>query len=173
MPCGFVQVTGKYEPEGMEPTTLEKAVPAWPDLQNEEVSRQRFWWGGKGQGPLGALGAFATLGVRSFLGIVEHTFSVFKAADNGQDKPERRFFGLWDAESSSLVLAEDDWLIAYGNSIAENRLLEILHKWLNLGMPAAACLDLKLYPIDVPLNAGHQQWLVKRRDSQFLWTLKA
>jgi hypothetical protein len=104
---------------------------------------------------------------------VEPTFRVFKAADNGQDKPERGFFGLWDAESGSLVLAQDDWLIAYGNSTAEDRLLEILHRWLSLGMPAAACLDLKVYPIDVPVNAGHQQWLVKRRDSQFLWTLQA
>jgi protein-L-isoaspartate(D-aspartate) O-methyltransferase len=173
MPCGFVPVTGKYESQSMEPTTLEKAVLAWPELQNREVSRRRFWWGGKRQGPLGVLGAFATLGVRSFLGIVEPTFRVFKAADNGQDKPERGFFGLWDAESGSLVLAQDDWLIAYGNSTAEDRLLEILHRWLSLGMPAAACLDLKVYPIDVPVNAGHQQWLVKRRDSQFLWTLQA
>ena len=172
MPCGFVQVTGRYESGGMEPMTLE-SIPAWPHLQNQEVSRRRFWWGGKGEGPLGALGAFATLGIRSFLGVVEPTFRVFRAGGNGQDQPERRFFGLWDAVSGSLVLAQDDWLIAYGNSTAENHLLQMLHKWLSLGMPAAACLDLKVYPIDVPLNAGHQQWLIKRKDSQFLWSLQS
>jgi protein-L-isoaspartate(D-aspartate) O-methyltransferase len=173
MPCGFVQVTGKYAFEEMGPLELEEAIPEWSELQHQEVSRRRFWWGGKGQGPLGALGAFATLGVRSFLGIVEPTFRVFKVAGNGQDKPERSFFGLWDAESRSLVLAKDDWLIAYGNSTAENRLLEMLHQWFSLGMPAAACLDLKVYPIDAPVRAGDRQWLVKRRDSQFLWTLQA
>ena len=173
MPCGFVQVTGKYESEDMEPMTLEKSIPTWRELQNQEVGRRRFWWGGKEQGPLGALSAFATLGVRSFLGIVEPTFRVFKSAENDRDKPERRFFGLWDAESGSLVLAKDDWLITYGNSTAENRLMEMLHRWFNLGMPAAACLDLKIYPIDVPLNADGEQWLVKRSESQFLWTLQA
>ena len=172
MPCGFVPVTGQYQFEDLAPMTLSEAVPGWSELQKREVGRRRFWWGGKGQGSLGALGAFASLGVRSFLGIVEPTFRVFKSEDV-QDKLERRFFGLWDAESRSLVLAKDDWLVAYGNSTAENRLQEMLQTWLRLGMPAAACLDLKVYPIDALVEAGRQQWLVKRRDSQFLWTLQA
>jgi protein-L-isoaspartate(D-aspartate) O-methyltransferase len=171
MSCGFVQVTGQYQFEDLGPTTLERAVPEWPELQNQEVHRQRFWWGGKRQGALGVLGVFATLGVRSFLGIVEPSFRVFKTAHD-HDKLEHHFFGLWDEDSRSLVLAKDDWLIAYGNSTAENRLLEMLQRWLSLGMPAAACLDLKIYPIDAPLDVGARQWLVKRRDSQFLWTLQ-
>lgn len=172
MPCGFVHVAGQNQFEDLEPTTLEKAVPDWATLQKQEVNRRRFWWGGKGQGALGALGVFATMGVRSFLGIVEPTFRVFKA-DDGQDKLDRRFFGLWDAKSRSLVVAKDDWLIAYGNSTAENRLLELLQSWLSLGMPAAVCLDLKIYPMDAAVEAGPKQWLVKRRYSQFLWTLQA
>jgi protein-L-isoaspartate(D-aspartate) O-methyltransferase len=170
MPCGFVQVTGKYQFEDLEPMTLEKAIPEWSQLQNQEVGRRRFWWGGKGWQRAG----FMTVGIRSFLGIAEPTFRVFKTAkDDVQNKSEHHFFGLWDAKERSLVVAKDDWLVAYGNSRAEGRLLEILERWLNLGMPAAACLDLKVYPIDVPLDTGHQQWIVKRRDFQFLWTLQS
>ena len=54
----------------------------------------------------------------------------------------------------------------------EERLLERLRSWLELGMPTAACLDLKVYPVDTPLEAGEHQWVVKRRDSQFLWSLQ-
>jgi protein-L-isoaspartate(D-aspartate) O-methyltransferase len=170
MPCGFVQVRGKYQFEDLEPTTLEKAVPDWPDLQNQEVGRRRFWWGGKGKQTF----VFTTMGVRSFLGIAEPTFRAFKTdKDDPQDKPEHHYFGLWDPQERSLVVAKDDWLVAYGNFLSESRLLERLRSWLDLGMPAAACLDLKVYPIDVPLEAGHQRWIVKRRDSQFLWTLQA
>jgi hypothetical protein len=42
-----------------------------------------------------------------------------------------------------------------------------------VGMPTAACLDLKVFPIEARLQAADNQWLVKRRDSQFLWTLPA
>lgn len=170
MPCAFVQVTGKYQFEDLEPMTLEKAIPEWSELQNQEVSRRRFWWGGKGP----QMAVFATMGIRSFLGIAEPTFRVFKTVkDAGQNKSEQLFFGLWDAKERSLVVAKDDWLVAYGNSRAEGRLLEVLDTWISLGMPSAACLDLKVYPLDVSLDTGHQQWIVKRKDSQFLWTLQA
>jgi hypothetical protein len=112
MLCGFVQVTGKYQFEDLEPMTLEKVVPAWPELQNQEVSRRRFWWGRKDQQTFD----FGTVGIRSFLGIVEPTFRVFKTAkDDGQNKSEHCFFGLWDGESGSLVVAKDDCLVVYGN----------------------------------------------------------
>jgi hypothetical protein len=39
-------------------------------------------------------------------------------------------------------------------------------------MPTAACFDLKVYPIGVPLEAEDGQWLVRRKDSQFLWSLQ-
>lgn len=72
----------------------------------------------------------------------------------------------------SLVVAKDDWLVTYGNTQAEERLLQRLRQWVEVGMPTAACLDLKVFPIDARLRAGDNQWLVKRKDSQFLWTLQ-
>jgi hypothetical protein len=72
----------------------------------------------------------------------------------------------------SLVVAKDDLLVTYGNSLAEARLLQRLRQWVEVGMPTASCLDLKVFPIDARLRAGENQWLVKRRDSQFLWTLQ-
>ncbi len=40
-----------------------------------------------------------------------------------------------------------------------------------LGMPSASSLSLKVYPRDVPLTAGTNAWLVRRSESQFLWSL--
>jgi hypothetical protein len=72
----------------------------------------------------------------------------------------------------SLVVAKDNWLITYGNTQAEERLLKGLRHWVELGMPTAACLNLKVFPIGAEVPAGDNQWLVKRRDSQFLWSLQ-
>jgi protein-L-isoaspartate(D-aspartate) O-methyltransferase len=168
MICGFVQLRGSYEFKELEPALVEKAVPEWEELNHQEISRQRFWWGSKGKDAF----VWATLGIRSFLGIVEPTFRAFKTAkDDTGHRRERQYFGLWDAEYHSLVIAEDDWLVAYGSPRAKEGLLERLRSWVDLGMPTAACLDLKAYPMEVRLKADDHQWIVRRRDSQFLWSL--
>jgi hypothetical protein len=70
------------------------------------------------------------------------------------------------------VLAKDDWLVAYGNTGAKKRLLHRVRQWVDLGMPVAASLALKIYPSNFPLTAQGNQWIVKRKESQFLWSLK-
>ena len=169
MICGFVQLRGSYEFQDLEPALVEKAVPEWKELSGQEISRRRFWWGSKGK----EMFVWATLGIRSFLGIVEPTFRAFKTAkdDTGNNR-EHHYFGLWDAENHSVVIAKDDWLVAYGNPRAKDRLLESVRSWAELGMPTAACLDLKAYPIEVRLEADKNQWIVRRKDSQFLWSLQ-
>jgi hypothetical protein len=84
---------------------------------------------------------------------------------------EERFFGLWDEANASLAICRDDRLVAYGNTMARDRLLRHVHQWAGLGMPAGACFTLSAYPADYPLSAGENQWIVKRRESQFLWSL--
>jgi protein-L-isoaspartate(D-aspartate) O-methyltransferase len=168
-PCGFVQLRGRYQFENLEPAILEKAIPEWSELQSKEISKRRFWWGGKGKAGF----MFTTFGIRSFLGITEPTFRAFKTEKTDQQAIEHHYFGLWDAENRSLVVAKDDLLITFGNTQAEERLLQRLRQWVEVGMPTASCLDLKVFPIEARLRAGDNQWLVRRRDSQFLWTLPA
>ena len=167
--CGFVQLRGRYQFENLEPAVLEKAIPEWSELQRKEIGKRRFWWGGKGRDFF----VWTTMGIRSFLGITEPTFRAFKTAKVDQQAIEHHYFGLWDAENHSLVVAKDDLLVTYGNTRAEERLLQPLRQWVEVGMPTAACLDLKVFPIDARPRVGDNQWLVRRRDSQFLWTLPA
>jgi hypothetical protein len=166
-PCGFVQLRGKYAIKSLEPITLER-LPEWAELQQQEIAKTSFWWGGKGKAGL----AWRTLGIRSFLGITEPAFRAFKTAKADTRAHEEHYFGLWDQEHQSLVLAKDDCLIAYGSAVAKERLLQQVRQWVDLGMPSAACLTLQVYPSDVPLTAGEHEWIVKRRESQFLWSLK-
>jgi protein-L-isoaspartate(D-aspartate) O-methyltransferase len=166
-PCGFVQLRGTYRFENLESAVLEEAIPAWTELQREEIGKRRFWWGGKGKDGY----MWTTLAIRSFLGITEETFRAFKTAKRDHHAIEQHYFGLWDAANRSLVVAKDDWLVTYGNNQAEERLLQRLRHWVEVGMPNAACLDLKVFPVSARVQAGSNQWLVKRRDSQFLWSL--
>jgi protein-L-isoaspartate(D-aspartate) O-methyltransferase len=166
MPCGFVQLRGKYQLDSLDPTTVE-TLPEWTELQHKETARMPFWWGGKGSEGF----MWRTLGIRSFLGITEPFFRAFKTEKADPRSQEEHYFGLWEKENSSLVLAKEDWLIAYGNASAKERLLQGIRQWVELGMPSAASFALQVYPQDVPVAAGKHQWIVKRIESQFLWSL--
>jgi hypothetical protein len=110
-----------------------------------------------------------TAPIRSFLGITEPRVLAFKAL--AQDR-EDHFFGLWDREENSLVVARDDQLIAYGTPTALGDLLRGVERWAQLGMPTAASFGLAVYPNQVPVSLNGGQWLVRRKHSQFVWTLK-
>jgi protein-L-isoaspartate(D-aspartate) O-methyltransferase len=166
MPCGFVQMMGKYHLDSLEPVCLED-LPEWADLQHQEVSRTPFWWGGKGKQGF----EWRTLGIRSFLGITEPRFRAFKTRKADERSHEEHYFGLWDQPGRSLVVAQDDLLIAYGTSAAKERLMQCVQHWVTLGMPSASSLSLKVYPRDAPLVVGTNAWLVRRSESQFLWSL--
>jgi protein-L-isoaspartate(D-aspartate) O-methyltransferase len=167
LPCGFVQLTGKYTMDALDAIGVEE-LPDWQALQRREVARRPFWWGGKGREWF----MWQTSGIRSFLGITEPLFRAFKAPKSNARDLEEHYFGLWDPERSSLVLARDDELIAYASTMAMERLLRNLHRWIDLGMPTAASFGLHVYRNGVPLTPRENQWVVRRNESQFLWSLE-
>lgn len=143
-----------------------ETLPEWPVLQHQEISRTRFWWGGKGKEGV----VWRTLGIRSFLGITEPSFRAFKTAKADARAREEHYFGIWLSAERSLVLARDDLLITYGSFAARERLLDRVRQWVDLGMPTAASFALRVYPSDAPITAGDNEWLVTRRESKFLWS---
>jgi protein-L-isoaspartate(D-aspartate) O-methyltransferase len=167
MSCAFVQFRGKRQVDGLEPAAPQ-TLPGWPELQKQEVSRTRFWWAGKGQESL----AWRTMTIRFFLGISEPRFRAFKTDKNPSRPQEELYFGLWDQNLRSLVLAQDDCLIAYGNDSARTQLVEKVRQWVDLGMPSAASFKLSVYPNDSRVEPRENQWAVKRSESTFLWTLE-
>jgi protein-L-isoaspartate O-methyltransferase len=167
MICGFVQMTGKYRITDSDPIDLT-VLSEWPELKEDELARRNFWWGGKGKNGF----TLRTHGIRSFLSITEPYFKTFKTEKTCEEFYEEQYFGLWDKENLSLVIAKDDMLISYGNLSAEERLIEDIQRWVNLGMPSAASFDLKIYPLNIHLSSGENQWIVKRNEAQFLWSLK-
>jgi protein-L-isoaspartate(D-aspartate) O-methyltransferase len=164
--CGFVQMRGTYQLESLKPIRLEE-LPEWQELKEKLINTRPFWWGGKGKQDF----PWRTLGVRSFLGITEPSFRSFKIQTEETGR-NQHYFGLWDPEEKSLVSAKDDLLRSYGSSPAEERLIKSLERWVKLGMPSAASFSLKIYPIDYPLTANENEWIVRRKESQFLWSLK-
>jgi hypothetical protein len=158
---------GKYQLDSLKPIQLE-ALPEWSELKQKPIHKRPFWWGGKGKGDF----PWRTMGVRSFLGITEPSFRAFKMEKQDERLREEHYFGLWDQEQKSLVIAKDDLLVSYGNSTAEERLIKRLEHWVKLGMPSAASFALKIYPIEFPLTANENEWIVKRKESKFLWSLK-
>jgi len=168
MQCAFVQMTGRYRMDSLEPICLER-LPEWRELKSKELARTDFWWGGKGKESF----VWRTWGIRSFLGITEPLFQVFKSEKASTIPYEENYFGLWDRPGESLVIARDDALISYGTPAAKERLMEDIEKWIYLGMPTSANFSLQAFPSDERVQAGKNQWIVKRSESQFLWSLAA
>ena len=166
MICGFVQMTGKYRITDLDPIILE-ALPEWSELKEHEIAKRKFWWGAKGK----MIFPQITFGIRSFLSITEPFFQTFKTENTIERPTEEQYFGLWDKKNHSLVIAKDDMLTSYGSLTAERRLMKDIKNWVNLGMPSAVCFDLKIYPQGVSLSASENQWIVKRKEAQFLWSL--
>lgn len=165
LPVGFVSMTGHYAMPELQSEGLA-ALPAWGELQQQEISRRTFWWGGQGPNLL-----WRTQGIRSFLAIVEPWFRTFRTESPSEDGQADEFFGLWDSATQSLVIAYQDELIAYGNLAAQDRLLAWLRRWVEWGMPAAAAFGLRIYPAHLPIQPGDNEWVVKRHESQFIWRL--
>jgi len=84
--------------------------------------------------------------------------AAYRWARYGQDQLKR-----------SLVVARENRLTAYGTLGAQERLVMRIQEWVGLGMPRAATYVPQVFPIDTPLRAEAGQWIVKRRESRFLW----
>lgn len=163
--CAFVSVTGKNVFYSDNPTTLF-SHPLWDEFKDNEVDRSNFWWGDDRH--IFHMRSFA---FRSFLRIVEPSFHLFRYQDDDID-PTNWFFGLLDDDLKSLVLAQKNHLVSYGNLKAKEKLMNCLHLWVDLGMPSISSLNLRIYPIQVKIKKQSQQWVVKKNSSQFLWSLK-
>lgn len=166
MPCGFVQLTGKYKIDSLDPIPID-ALPQWSELRHREVGRRAFWWGEGREWFM-----WQTAGIRSFLGVTEPLFRAFKTLKTDAAATEHHVWGLWDPDSISLVLARDDELISYGNARATERLLQLVHRWVDLGMPAASSFRLRVFRSDHRVATQDGQWIVKRQESQFVWSLQ-
>ena len=69
------------------------------------------------------------------------------------------------------LIAVGAWRYRSNQLKAEERLMNQIKHWVELGMPSAASFEVQIHPIDVPLTPGKHKWVVKRREAQFLWSL--
>lgn len=160
--CKFVPLKGQYAMTELNPIRLE-TLTIWKNLRDKIVFEQSFWWGTKSA--YKRKSNLKIMGITSFLGIVEPQFEIFK------DENDDLFFGLIDYENDSIAIWKNDKLIGYGNSRAVEKIKSKFDLYLNLGMPSVNCFNLKVYPKNHKVTIGKYQWLIIRRDSQFLWSL--
>ncbi len=169
LPCGFVPLTGEYRMPEMDPITLEE-IPYWKLIKDNIVERRPFWWGGqKGSGP--HFFTWKTMGFRALLSIVmPDKYEVFAVGD--KLNPADMYFGLCDSKAQSVVVIGNDTLTTYGSHAAGTMLRTAIAQWVALGMPGGANFELSAFPVEEHITPGEQQWLTRRRDTQYLWQLQ-
>ena len=159
--CGFVPLTGTYAMSELNSKKLED-LPIWGHLKDQVVCEQNFWWGSKSIKTRSRF-ELKTNGIVSFLSIVEPQFEILQSDDP--------CFGLIDEENQSMVLWKNNRLIGYGNDKAFNKIKAAFELYLELGMPSATCFKLKVYPMETIVELQENEWLIQRKDSQFVWSL--
>ena len=159
--CGFLPVVGDYECEEQKPVNLSQ-LDFWAEIEMQKEIYP-FWWG------FGALSdnqfSLLAAGIRSFLEIVEPDYTTF---ENPADR-RNLLFGIFDRKEKSIVIAKNRALVSFGSEHAKKKLMDILHRWIDLGMPTAINFELKIYPCEATISAGENDWLRRKNDSQFLW----
>jgi protein-L-isoaspartate(D-aspartate) O-methyltransferase len=158
--CGFVPMVGKFHVESMEPTPLDPLL-ARTGISPEPVETTPFWWSGANEDNF----IWVTSGLRSFLAISEPGFEAI------QLDAHTTAFGILDHTSNGLVLARHDRLVCYGSTEPRQALIASLKRWIDRGMPALADLEVRAYPIDREVTPAGGDWLVRRNESQFVWSL--
>ena len=162
-PYRFVPLKGEYAMPQLDALKLDN-LPFWGKIKEQVVEKQFFWWGNQSKNPRTKL--VKVVGITTFLGIIEPNFYLFE-----EDEKEIAF-GLVETETESVVVWKNNQLITYGNTSALTKIKAAFQLFFDLGMPSANCFHLKVYPIQETVTTGEKEWLVKRKDAQFLWSLK-
>lgn len=163
--CAFVPMVGKYDSSAVHPLALHE-LPGWSELRHREVDRRDFWWGAGERPPF-----LETGGARSFLSITEPHFQAFCDERSDRRNPEGWFVGVFDPGAHSLVVARRGKLLSYGNTLARDRFLARMHAWIDLGMPSASTMRLRVFPTHAAYAPQASEWLVKQPGSHFVWSL--
>jgi protein-L-isoaspartate(D-aspartate) O-methyltransferase len=164
----FIPMLGNYRSLWLDGIDLAAFLDQ-KQLNPEGISSMPFWWGNPPASPPSANFMSKTRGVRSFLHVSEPGYRVFTTTQSNAAP----FFGVYDEPSRSLVVAQDDILVSYGNLVAQGKLLDALTGWIKLGMPSSDCLQVAVYPKTGSKNTPSNGWVVERDDSVFVWQLKA
>lgn len=160
MLCGFVPLTGKFHIDSMEARPLDELL-ADAGISPEPVATTPFWWTGADEDNF----VWLTAGLRSFLAISEPRYEAI------QLDRSTTTFGLLDRAAGALVVARHDSLACYGTADAKDLLLRPLKQWIDRGMPGLSTLDVAAYPIDHDVAPAPGEWLIRRNESQFVWSL--
>lgn len=159
-PVQFVPVLGSYRSERRDGEPLT-AFLEQVHLLPEPIDRMPFWWGSR----LSWNMMERTEGIRSYLQLSEPGYRVFIT---DQVSPVY-CFGIYDEVTQSLVVAQNDSLVSYGNLGARTRLFAALGQWMEGGMPSSVRLRLRIYPQPVNVATVGSGWVVERADSVFVW----
>jgi protein-L-isoaspartate(D-aspartate) O-methyltransferase len=158
--CSFVPLTGKFHIDHLEAKPLGQLL-AETGISPEPVESTPFWWAGANEESF----VWVTAGLRSFLAISEPGYEAI-----GLDK-SRTTFGILDRGANALVVAHHDRLVSYGSTAPKRQLIAFLKRWIDRGMPALSTLEVTAYPIEHAITAAAGDWLIRRNESQFLWSL--
>jgi hypothetical protein len=110
-------------------------------------------------------------GFRSFLGITAPDVRCFQEEDHISGTRGVSYFGILNSEKNSLTITRDSLLITYGKEDSRIAFMNLLHAWIDLGMPAATDFQLTIHLVSKQLEPSGRQWIVDRTDSRFLWSL--
>lgn len=159
--CEFVPMTGQGQRQEHEPVPVEEVLNS-TDLRDKLIFVIPFSCGGRHADDF----AERTFPIRSFLAATEPNFIPLVDPHSGTA------FAVQSASRDWLVMVRNGEALCYGKSAGWDHLMRLMHGWVDLGMPTMLSMDLCAYLSgQAPTPLADRQWLMKRRDTDFIWSI--
>jgi len=161
MPCEFVPMTGQGRREENEPMPTENLLNK-TGLREKLVFARSYSYGGRHANNF----IERTFPIRSFLAATEPNFRPLLDPECGSA------FAILSESNDWLIIARNRQAVCYGTSTGWDYFMHLMHRWVDLGMPTMLSMDLGAYLSgQVPTVLGERQWLMRRRETDFVWSV--
>lgn len=159
--CEFVPMIGGGHRPAHEPVAVEQIVGSL-GLRGQAPFATPFSWGGRHTADF----AERTFPIRSFLAATEPRFAA--VADAGGAGA----FALASARDGWLVVMRNGEALCYGRREGWEHVQRILRRWIDLGAPTMLSMGLRAYASGRAPTPDADEWLMRRQDTDFLWSLR-
>lgn len=159
--CEFVSMSGLGRRQEHEPIVLSDYLKSI-GLSDKITLTMPFSCGGRHAHDF----VQRTFPLRSFLAATQPNFITFT------DPIVEHAFGIASDSRDWLLVVQDGEARSYGTKSGWDYLMECLQDWVKFGLPTMLSMDLRAYPSGrAPSVYVPRQWLMRRREADFVWSL--
>lgn len=164
IPCGFVQLKGRYCFKESKTTKFHEDSNLEQLLNNYKIETEKFWLGGNKVGSFD----YRAAALMGFISLHDNYFILIEDKINNS---YFKAFGIYNKDEYSLSLMFDETLVSYGSNWSKNRLIKDIHDWVSFGMPTLSSFSLEIRKRHSKRIRKKNEYLISRDECCFYYLI--